>query len=407
MSRPQGLVALLFGIAMMPTAGCAPRDASPDGNRHTMPKAVRMAVVELSPNPQPTVYSAIIAPNAQVDLTFRVSGYVVYLQQARGGDGRVRPLEPGAAVVSGMTLARIRANDYQAVANKALGARDESNAGIAAAESQLADAQAGLAQAELDFGRVGALWEQESVTKPTFDASKTKLDIARAKVGAATAGVEAARQRAASASAQLQEAQIALGDTALRAPLSGTLLERRVEIGNLVTAGTPAFTVADLRSVKARFNVPDTALRNFRDGQTLKLGVDAFADQRFEGRVLSVAAAADPRARSFEVIVAVANPGLKLRSGMIASIQAAEDTTQVRHPQIPIDALVHDPTTDRYLAYTTDQKDGRTIAKAIPIRPGPIAGNQVLILDGLTAGQRIIVSGANLVRPGDVVKEIQ
>jgi multidrug efflux pump subunit AcrA (membrane-fusion protein) len=407
MSRPQALVAVVLGIATMSTARCGPRDGSSDDGLHGMPKAVRMAVVELSDNPQPTKYSAIIAPNAQVDLAFRIPGYVVYLQQARGGDGRVRPLEPGAAVVSGMILARIRVNDYQAVANKALGARDESTAGIAAAESKLVETQADLAQAELDFGRVGALWEQESVTKPVFDASKTRLDTARAKVGAATAAVEAARQRAASASAQLQEAQIALGDTELRAPLSGTLLERRVEVGNLVTAGTPAFTVADLRFVKARFNVPDTALHSFRDGQTLVLGVDAFADERFEGRVLSVAAAADPRARSFEINVAVANPGLKLRSGMIASIQAAEDTTQVRHPRIPIDALVHDPTTDRYLAYTAEQKDGRAIAKAIPIRPGPIAGNQVLILDGLTAGQRIIVSGANLLRPGDVVKEIQ
>ena len=46
-------------------------------------------------------------------------------------------------------------------------------------------------------------------------------------------------------------------------------------------------------------------------------------------------------------------------------------------------------------------------AKAIPIQPGPLAGNQVSILDGLREGQRIVVSGANLLRPGDVVKEVQ
>jgi multidrug efflux pump subunit AcrA (membrane-fusion protein) len=75
--------------------------------------------------------------------------------------------------------------------------------------------------------------------------------------------------------------------------------------------------------------------------------------------------------------------------------------------RIPIDALVHDPTTDQYLVYTVEQLDHRTVAKPVSIRPGPLAGNQVSILDGLRAGQRIVASGANLLRPGDVVKEVQ
>jgi multidrug efflux pump subunit AcrA (membrane-fusion protein) len=55
-----------------------------------------------------------------------------------------------------------------------------------------------------------------------------------------------------------------------------------------------------------------------------------------------------------------------------------------------------------------DQKDeGITAVKAVDVRPGPLVGNQVSILDGLTAGQRIVASGANLLRPGDVVREIQ
>jgi RND family efflux transporter MFP subunit len=406
MSGNRVIAALPIVLAAILTAGCSRGHGSADSDRHPTPTAVRMAVVELSDNPEPTTYSAIIAPNAQVDLAFRVSGYVVSIRQTKGADGRIRPLEAGATVARGMTLARVRATDYQAVVDKAVGARDESTAGITAAAAQLTEAQAGLAQADLDFGRSATLWQQESTTKPAYDGSKARLDVARAKVDAANAAVTAARERAVSASAQLHEARIALGDTELRAPFDGLLLERRVELGTLVAAGTPAFTVADLLLVRARFNVPDTALRNFRNGQSLALIVDAFAGERFEGRVLSVAAAADPRARSFEINVAIANPDLKLRSGMIAVIQTGANRTERRHPRIPIDALVHDPVADRYLAYTTEQKDGRTVAMAIPIRPGPLAGNQVLILDGLRAGQRIIVSGANLLRPGDEVKEI-
>ena len=59
-----------------------------------------------------------------------------------------------------------------------------------------------------------------------------------------------------------------------------------------------------------------------------------------------------------------------------------------------------------YLVYTVEERDRKTVAKAIEIRPGPLAGNQVSILDGLREGQRIVASGANLLRPGDVVKEV-
>jgi len=400
------IIPILIGAAALPTAGCAARQNSAEGAGDATPKAVRMAVVELSKNPEPARYSVIIAPNAQVDLAFRVSGYVVDLYQTKGADGRIRPLEAGAQVAAGTALARIRASEFQATVDKARGIRNEADAGIRVAEAQIAEAQAGLAQAELDFARVSKLWEQESITKPVYDGSKARLDIARAKADAAKAASVGARERTDSASGQVREAEIALGDTVLRAPFGGVLLERRVELGALVAAGTPAFTLADLRLVKGRFNVPDSALRSFRQGQSLDLTVDAFPGETFHGRVLSLAAAADPRVRSFEIEVAIANPGLKLRSGMIAAVQAAEAEGSHPLPQIPVDALVRDPTGDRYLVYTTEQKAGRTFAKAIPIRPGPLSGSQVLILDGLTPGQRIVVSGANLLRPGEAVREV-
>jgi RND family efflux transporter MFP subunit len=393
-------------IAAVWACGCVGR-ANSDGDART-PRAVRLVTVEGSTGAESTTYSAIIAPNAQVDLVFRVSGYVVDVRRTKAADGRARAVEPGARLTRGLVLARVRAIDYQAVVDKAQGGRDESIAGINGAEAALAEARAVFTQAEADFGRIATLWEQQSVTKPAYDASQARLDTARAKVDAATAGVVAAKQRATEAAAQLQEARIALGDTELRAPFDAILLERHVDVGTLVSPATPAFTVGDLRLVKARFSVPDTALHTFRAGQPLTLTVDAFANESFQGHVLSVAPAADPKTRSFEITVAIENSTLKLRSGMIASLRVADDGANSQGVRIPIDALVHDPTRDQYLVYTVEQKDGRvTAVKAVHVRPGPLVGNQVSILDGLTTGQRIVASGANLLRPGDVVKEIQ
>src|SRR5499433_3691553 len=103
------LAPLLLGATALLTTGCAKRQES---DAQSLPKAVRTAVVELSKNPEPIKYSAIIAPNAQVDLAFRVSGYVVQLSQTKGADGRIRPLEAGAPVAAGATLARIRPSEF-------------------------------------------------------------------------------------------------------------------------------------------------------------------------------------------------------------------------------------------------------------------------------------------------------
>jgi HlyD family secretion protein len=399
-------VLVFVAIAAIEASGCGGR-AGADADARA-PMAVRLVMVEAPPSAESTTYSAIVAPNAQVDLAFRVSGYVVDVRRTKGADGHTRALEPGAGVTTGLVLAHVRAIDYQAVVDKAQGSRDESNAAIRAAEAELVEARAGLTQAESDFGRIATLWQQESVTKPAYDASKARLDVARAKVDAATASVAAAERRAGAAAAQLQEARIALGDTELRAPFDAILLERHVEVGTLVAPGTPAFTIADLHLVKARFSVPDTALQMFHAGQSLPLTVDAFAHERFHGQIVSVAPAADAKARSFEITVAIDNPTMKLRSGMIASIHVGDEAADRHQLRIPIDALVHDPIRDHYIVYTVEQNDaGAAAVRAVDVRPGPIVGNQVSILDGLTAGQRIVASGANLLRPGDVVKDVQ
>ncbi|HEU4938538.1 MAG TPA: efflux RND transporter periplasmic adaptor subunit [Vicinamibacterales bacterium] len=396
----------LTTIAAVLASGCVGRAGSDVDTRTA--KAVRLVTVNASTGAESTTYSAIITPNAQVDLAFRVSGYVVDVCRTKGADGRLRAVEPGAAVTTGLVLARVRAIDYQAIVDRAEGLRDESSAGVDAAAAALVEAQAALTQAESDFGRIAALWEQESVTKPAYDASRARLDAAKAKVDAAAASLNATNQRTTQAAAQLQEARIALGDTELHAPFDAILLERHVDVGTLVSPGTPAFTIADLDRVKARFSVPDTALEMFHTGMPLPLTVDAFANESFQGRVLSVAPAADPKARSFEIAVSIENHTLKLRAGMIASTRIAGGPANRRQVRIPIDALVHDPIRDQYVVYTLEQKSSAiTLAKAVQVRPGPLAGNQVSILEGLAGGERIVASGANLLQSGDVVKEVQ
>ena len=92
---------------------------------------------------------------------------------------------------------------------------------------------------------------------------------------------------------------------------------------------------------------------------------------------------------------------------MIATVHAPGGAPGPARLQVPASALVHDPTGQRYLVYTIEQNGGQSVAKAIPVEPGPLAGNEVVVLSGLTVGQRIVVMGANLLQPGDPVKEVE
>src|SRR5262245_5310114 len=178
MTMRTDLVWMCLLAAALLASACAGRDA--DADAHSA-KAVRLVAVETATGAGTTTYSAVIAPNAQVDLAFRVAGYVVEVRRSKAADGQIRELEPGAAVARGVTLARVRPTDYQAVVDKARGAREEATAGVAAAEATLVEAQAGVTQAEADFERLSTLWQQESITKPAYDGAKARLDAARAK----------------------------------------------------------------------------------------------------------------------------------------------------------------------------------------------------------------------------------
>src|SRR5262245_41566761 len=90
----------LFAVAALLTGGCSSHEANADAREAS---AVRLMTVESAPGAEGTTYSAVIAPNAQVDLAFRVSGYVVDILRLKSADGRTRAVEPGAELAKGDT----------------------------------------------------------------------------------------------------------------------------------------------------------------------------------------------------------------------------------------------------------------------------------------------------------------
>lgn len=399
-------------------------------------KPVRAKAAERRPASGGVRYSASIRANSQVELAFKVGGYVEEIAQVRGADGAWRYLQAGDTVTKGTVLARLRQSDYLAKVHQA-GAQhaearsalqtvnsqlSEAHAAIETSRAQVADAQATHDRATLDFERAKSLYAAESMTKTDYDAARAqheatraRLDSARGQLQVAQARVTTARAQTAQAEAKIktaaavrEEVAIPLGDTSLRAPISAVVIERKVEVGSLVAPNAQGFVLADLTSVKAAFGVPDLALRQLKSGDALRLAADALPGEEFTGHVSRVSPSADPTSRVFEVEVTIPNQRGLLKPGMIASIQVQEGEPQGEAPAVPLTAIVRPKESpDAYAVYVVEERGGRHFARLRRVAIGEAFGNAVVITEGVNAGELVITTGATLVADGEQVQVVQ
>ena len=340
------------------------------------PRAVRLATVAASEVSGETLrYSASILPYAQVDLMFRSSGYVTSVRQVRGADGRTHDIGTGDYAEKGLTLAHIRREDLQ---NQ-----------VTQAQAQLDQAKAQHIKADQDFQRARALYSTQSLTKPDYEQFRAAFDATRAAVD--------------NAKAALRQTELLREDAHLKAPFSGYILSRNIDVGSFVSPSTSAFTIADVDRVKVTFGAPDYVLNRVRLGQELPIQTrnDAAA---LKGRVTSISPAADTRNRIFAVEVTVSNRDRHLKPGMIASVSLG----QVPHSSItiPLSAIVQFPSeSDHFAVMVAQERGGQLVASLRRVQLGTTHDSSVAV-EGVQPGERIVSVGAQLLRDGDPIQVI-
>jgi len=359
---------------------------------------VRVASVNMY---QPTGggrYSASIVPARQVSLAFRVSGIVQKLYLSGG-----RPLEPGDMVAAGTTLASLRQDDYEHSVSQAQGQLDAARQAEKSAAAQLAQVQANKTRAEADFGRARTLIDSLSLTRPEFDAARAQLDVACAQVEAARAQIESAAAQARAAEANLASARLAQTDTFLTAPFGASVVQRNVEVGMLTGPSLPAYTLADIGTVKAVFGVPDTVAVQLERGKGIAVSVEALPGQDFHGTVTAIASVADPTTKLFQVEVTLANRQALLKPGMIAALTLGEASAATPVPVVPLSAVVRDHGNPSAFAVMVVENK---VAKARRVDLGPTFGDVLAVTSGLRPGELVIRAGATLVTDGETVEVI-
>ena len=391
-------------------------------------KPVKVKTVETHTGTSSVRYSASIRPSSQVEVAFKVGGYVEAIKHESG-----RHIQAGDTVSKGSVLAQLRQSDYAAKVNEARSQQGEARSSletssaqlkeaitaVETSRAQLRDSEAALERARLDFQRAEALFATQSITKPDFDASKERFEVSKAKFDAAKAQlavaeakvntakfqIGAAESRVRTSEATVYTASIPLGDAQLRAPLSAVVIERKIEVGQLVSTGTPAFVLADLSSVKAAFGVPDLALQNFKLGDTLTMTTDAVPGTEFTGQITRISPAADQSSRVFDVEVTIPNSQALLKPGMIASIAVNETSGSAEVPVVPLTAITRskaDP--NAYAVMVVEDAGGKHVARLRNVTLGESYGNSVAVNSGVKAGEIVVTIGVTQVADGEEVR---
>jgi multidrug efflux system membrane fusion protein len=362
-----GLCALLAAMT-----GCQRNTQSPAKS----PVPVRLAEVTLYASQEGLRYSASIVPFAQASLSFKSSGYITNIRQVVGADGRRRDTDTGDYVPSGTVLAQIRQQDLTNQVDQA--------------EAQAGQATAQHVQAGQDYQRAKALYATQSLTRPDFDQAQARFESTLAAVN--------------QASAVLHQAQLALKDSDLKAPFSGFILARNIELGNLATPATTAFTIVDISAVKVSFGVPDYVLRQLHLGQELAIRLQD--DPRdYQGKVTSISPNADERNRVFAVQVTVANRSGQLRPGMIASLSLG-DGSPTPAPSVPPSAIVPYPSQPGHFAVmVAEERSGKWTARLREVRLGETHESSIAVT-GVQPGEKVIAVGAQLLTDGEAIEVI-
>lgn len=368
-----------------------------------------------------------------------VSGYVVAHHKIAVGSkvmGRVAwiGVEKGDKVGKGQVLARLEDDEFRAQVNQAranvaavqarldqlhAGSRPEEKLQARATVQQVA---ASLKNAEQEYARIERLFNERVVSGAELDRALAQRDAARAQL-------EAARQVSAiaeigprveeirAAEAQLQQmraaldyAETQLASTEIKAPIAGTVLQRMVERGEMVTpsafgesgARTSVVSLADLRDLQIELDISQADFARLRMGQHAEIIPEAFPNLRYQGVIAEIAPEADRAKATVQVKVKVENPDERLRPEMnvranfLADTKASGNPAAAR-PLVPKAAVIRRDDNDFVFVI----KSGRVEQRVI--RRGPESGAFYYVLDGLSGGESVAVAGAEKLRDGDRV----
>jgi RND family efflux transporter MFP subunit len=386
----------LAGAGLLLLAGCGggtheaakSREA---GTVNALPsREVRLARAETGRLSRVVTVSGTLGAEEQADLAMKVAGRLETIA-----------VDLGDRVGRGQVIARLAPTDFELRISQAQNALEQARArlGLSAGEpdrvvppeqtSVVKQAAANLRQAQLTHDRAASLFRQQLISQSDFDAAQAGLQVADARYQDAMEDARSRQGLLLQRTAELNIARQQLADSALTAPFDGMIRERKVSRGDYITVGEPLVTLVRIHPLRLRLAVPERDAANVRVNQPVKLTIEGDPVEH-TGRVARISPAISEDNRTLLVEAEVPNQDGRLRPGSFARAKietvSAEPTVLV-----PFSAVVSFAGIDKVMGV----EGGKAVEKRV--RTGRRAGDQVEILEGVVAGDPVVVAPGNLV----------
>lgn len=333
---------------------------------------VRPKVIE---SDQAVVLPGSVRPLEETVLYPRVTGYV-----------KSWKVDLGDSVKEGDILAEIETPDL-----------DQE---LALAKAELAQAVAGRGQSKVsldyskrDAGRYAALRDAGVASDEQLDEKKARAEVDRASIGVADANIVAKKASV----TRLEELK---SFASVVAPFSGTITQRSIDRGALVTTGTatPLFRISATDPIKVFIAVPQDLAPTVTAGLVAKVTVREFPSETFAGRVARTSRALDPATRTLTTEVHVPNDKNRLLSGMAAKVSL---TLPAPHKvfEIPGTAIITDAKGVRVAIV-----DGEDTLRFVPVVIERDTGSTILVAQGLDGSERVVKIATGALSEGTVVQ---
>jgi membrane fusion protein (multidrug efflux system) len=328
-----------------------------------------------------------------------LAGVALFVLERQWSEGGARA---GGETVPAVVVAEVAAHEFGDILNATGTVRaNESVAVTSTVEDRIADlhfedgdrVEAGRALVTLESGEERARLQE---ARAVVSERERRVQRARKLVkrrATSRAKLEEEERLWETARARVAHLEARLRDYTIRAPFSGMLGFRRVSVGEVVDSETLLTTLDDITRVKVDFPAPEKRLAALEPGLAVTARSDAYPGRTFEGRVTTVGGRIDAETRSVAVRAVLDNPDLALKPGM--RLDVAVDRPGGRGLAAP-DAAVR-AEGGRAFVFRVDP-EGRVERRAIAT--GRRRSGRVEITAGVAAGDRLIVEGAERVRPG-------
>ncbi len=358
------LVLLVVGGSVMYATAEDPQTVSAAGAESTQIEVSTLRIESYAIRPRAEA-SVMLEPRRQVELFSETSGRVIEV-----GAEELERVEEGLVLVRlDPLLAKV--------------AVEKAEAAVARSQSELALAQSNLK-------RRSSLADRKVVSHSALDDAQNAERIASAALRESMAARDEAHD-------QLEKKE-------MRAPFSGVLRSFPIEIGEYVRQGEQIAELLDVSTARATVGLADREIVAVRAGESVRLAVEAYPNERFEGKIIHVGAAADEKTKKFPVEVEVPNEQGRLLPGMVARVHL-DLGKPISRTVVPRDATVHEFGL-RFVFVVVEETPGafvarrrRVIVRELPFRPA-----EYEVVEGLEIGEEVATTGIRQLSDGTPVR---